>query len=94
MPHQNLPQESWVDWLLGLIGTAIIGILSWIASIVWGRVTDLEKATEDNKARIETLERLAAVADERHRESQRRLESIDDRSERMDRKLDRIVERI
>jgi hypothetical protein len=94
MPHQNLPPESWVDWLLGLIGTAIFGLLGWIASIVWGRVTDLEKETESNKTRIETLERIAAIADERHRESQRRLESIDDRSERMERKLDRIAERL
>ena len=82
MPHQNLP-ESWVDTVLGAIATACVVAASWFVRLVWGL-----------NGRVTALERGQAVADERHEANLQRLDSIDARSERIERKLDRLSERL
>lgn len=39
------------EWVLGLIGTAILGVLGFIGSVVWDGV----QIAEDNKVRLESL---------------------------------------
>lgn len=89
MPHQNIP-ETWVDWVLSGITATVIGLLAWIARVLFGRFELLEQ-------RVQTLERAAAVgalvADERHRTNLERLDRIDAVTDRIDAKLDRLIER-
>lgn len=89
MPHQNIP-ESWVDWVFSGIAAMVIGLLAWIARVLFGRFELLEQ-------RVQTLERAAAVvalvSDERHRTTIERLDRIDAVTDRIDDKLDRLIER-
>jgi hypothetical protein len=85
MPHQNIP-ENWVDAVLGAIMTMLFAAISWIASRIFGRF-------QDHEGRLVTLERLQTVTDMRHQSNIDRLDRIEERGERIEDKLDRLIER-
>ena len=83
MPHDHIP-EGWVDTAIYLIITAITGVAGFLARVFLGRVAKVEEAIQKMDGRLITLERIAAVQDERHRENRERLQ-------RIERKLDHAI---
>lgn len=92
MPHSNIP-EGWVDTVFGAVATAFVTVLSWLAKHFLGRVAHVEKRVSTMDSRLVTVERIAAVHEERHRENVDRLERIENRTESIDGKIDRLIER-
>ena len=79
--------ETWGDWVLSAIISTATAMIAWVAKRMFGRLRTME-------LRIVTLERIAAVADHRHTANIKRLESIERRGERIEDKLDRLIERL
>lgn len=92
LPHDQVP-EGLVHWILGAVGTALSVVLGFAAKFTVGRMRRVEQLYDAMNRRVVNLERLYAVHDLRHRENQRRLDGIERRCERIEEKIDRLIER-
>jgi len=82
MPHQNIP-ESWMDALV----VGIVTVFWWVVRKLFGKIGEIEH-------RIALLEGEKQAGNERHAANLKRLDSIEHRSESIEEKLDRLIERI
>lgn len=80
------PDSNFFELAISVVVGTLIAFFGWLGRKLVGRLDNME-------IRLETLERQSALASERHNANLNRLDRIERLAEKIDDRLDRMMER-